>query len=124
MGQIITNFVLNSLTHGFERDQSGEIRISVSQSGEDLLLRYSDNGKGMSPEAQRRAFDPFYTSNRSGGSSGLGLHIVYKIVTEKLAGRVDLNSAPGQGVVFSIQIPCNCRQTLLDRLDSVFNAPW
>jgi signal transduction histidine kinase len=107
LSQIITNFVLNSLTHGFEPQQEGHIHVVADQQDGDLQLRYSDDGRGIEADIQRRVFDPFFTTNRAGGNTGLGLHIVYKIVTEQLGGKIDLLSNPGKGLEFSIRVPAN-----------------
>jgi signal transduction histidine kinase len=68
-------------------------------------ILFSDDGAGMSEEVQRRAFDPFFTTRRGQGGTGLGLHIVYNIVTRRLGGRIALTSAPGRGTSFRISIP-------------------
>jgi len=107
LSQIVTNFVINSLTHGFGPDRPGRIHIRFARQSEVLLLDYSDDGKGIGPEDLRRVFDPFFTTNRAGGNTGLGLHIVYKLVTEQLGGTIDLNSHPGQGLQFKLRIPAD-----------------
>ncbi|MBV9978578.1 ATP-binding protein, partial [Bradyrhizobium sp.] len=64
-----------------------------------------DNGAGMSPDVQRQAFDPFFTTRRNEGGTGLGLHIVYNLVTQQLGGRMMLESRLGQGTTFRIMMP-------------------
>jgi signal transduction histidine kinase len=103
--QIITNLVMNSVTHGFEGIEAGHITITASEQAEGLLLRYSDNGKGIAAEHLDKIFDPFFTTRRGQGGSGLGMHIVYNLVTQTLGGTITCNSTPGQGVVFVIRIP-------------------
>jgi signal transduction histidine kinase len=105
--QIITNLVLNSLMHGFERKKRGEILLDVSGEHGMLWMRYSDNGKGMTPEEHARIFDPFYTTKRGQGGSGLGLHIVYNLVTQQLHGTIECESSPERGATFIIKIPMN-----------------
>ncbi|MBF0263137.1 MAG: HAMP domain-containing histidine kinase, partial [Magnetococcales bacterium] len=73
--QIVTNFVINSLLHGFADDRAGRITITVESRGDQILLRYGDDGLGMSDEAQKRIFEPFFTTARHKGGSGLGMHI-------------------------------------------------
>jgi signal transduction histidine kinase len=105
-GQVITNLALNAVTHGFGHNPSGTIRITARRSGAaHVEIVFSDDGTGMSEEVQRRAFDPFFTTRRSHGGTGLGLHIVYNIVTRRLGGRIALNSAPGRGTTFRIMLP-------------------
>jgi two-component system, sensor histidine kinase ChiS len=104
--QIFTNFLMNSLIHGFKEKTDGEIRITGKKNEQNhLILRYSDNGKGISPEIINKIFDPFFTTNRQGGGSGLGLHIVYNLVTHKLNGTIQCDSVEGEGILFIIQIP-------------------
>ncbi len=103
--QILTNFIVNSLVHAFEEGQAGLIRIRIAREGDTLHLLYSDNGKGIAPELQNRIFEPFYTTARSKGSTGLGLHIVFNIVTRTLGGTITCSSVPGQGTTFEMYMP-------------------
>ncbi len=105
LSQILTNLVMNSITHGYDEGQQGHIRIRVLQEGADIRLIYLDDGKGMSAEYLAHAFEPFVTSRRGQGGSGLGLHIVHNIVTQTLNGRISLISTPGKGVRFEILMP-------------------
>ncbi len=74
-------------------------------------MEYSDDGAGMSEETVRRIFDPFYTTTRGKGGVGLGMHIVYNMVTLKLNGRIEVKSEPGKGMNCVITIPVNNRET-------------
>lgn len=103
--QILTNLVMNSLAHAYEPGQKGVIRIEADLAGGRLNLAYSDDGKGIAPEHLDKIFEPFYTTKRGRGGTGLGLHIVYNIVTQKLGGTVVCKSAPGQGATFTFSIP-------------------
>lgn len=105
VSQIVVNLVMNSLIHGFEGIVQGEIRIECQSYDEEWLLLYRDNGVGMSEEVRQRVFDPFFTTKRGQGGSGLGLHVVYNLVTQLLRGSLDCISSPGQGVEFQIQMP-------------------
>ena len=104
VSQILTNLILNSVIHGFEGRDSGHIRIEGSAEGDGVRLRYQDDGVGMSREARQRIFDPFFTTKRGQGGSGLGMHIVYNLVTRTLGGRITMPET-SQGVVFDIHIP-------------------
>jgi signal transduction histidine kinase len=103
--QIAANLVLNALTHAFDADRAGCLRISVTANGETLDMIFADDGKGMSEEVRRRAFEPFFTTRRGAGGTGLGLHLVYNLVTQVLRGTIACNSAPGQGTRFTIRVP-------------------
>ena len=84
----------------------GIIEIQARASGKDNVeIIFADNGCGMSLDVRRRAFDPFFTTRRDQGGTGLGLHIVYSIVTNRLGGRLDLDSAPGSGTRIQIILP-------------------
>jgi signal transduction histidine kinase len=105
-GQILTNLFLNAATHAFADGRSGTISISARPRGpEDIEIIFADNGAGMTPEVQRQAFDPFFTTRRNDGGTGLGLHIVYNLVTQQLGGRMMLDSRLGQGTTFRIMMP-------------------
>jgi signal transduction histidine kinase len=105
-GQILTNLFLNAATHAFAGGRSGTISISAKPRGpEDVEIIFADNGAGMTPDVQRQAFDPFFTTRRNDGGTGLGLHIVYNLVTQQLGGRMMLDSRLGQGTTFRIMMP-------------------
>ena len=103
--QILTNFIINSLVHAFAPGQAGLLRIEVVKRSDTLELHYGDNGCGMAPEIRDRIFEPFFTTARSQGSTGLGLHIVFNIVTRTLGGTIKCESTPGQGTSFYVVMP-------------------
>ena len=103
--QILTNFIINSLVHAFAPGQAGLLRIEVVKRSDTLELYYGDNGCGMAPEIRDRIFEPFFTTARSQGSTGLGLHIVFNIVTRTLGGTIKCESTPGQGTSFYVAMP-------------------
>jgi signal transduction histidine kinase len=105
-GQILTNLFLNAVNHAFSDGRSGAITISARPRGhEDIEIIFADDGAGMTPDVQRQAFDPFFTTRRNEGGTGLGLHIVYNLVTQQLGGRMMLESRLGQGTTFRIIMP-------------------
>ena len=105
-GQVLTNLFLNSVAHAFPDGKPGTVDIQVRESGKDNVeIIFSDNGIGMSIDVRRRAFDPFFTTRRDQGGTGLGLHIVYSIVTTRLGGRLDLDSQPGGGTRIQMVLP-------------------
>ncbi len=103
--QIITNFMMNSLIHGFRDKLEGNMKIVVNQSDKELVIRYSDDGRGIPADIVSKVFDPFFTTNRQGGGSGLGMHIVYNLVTHQLGGIIQCESVVGEGTTFIIAIP-------------------
>ncbi len=105
-GQVLTNLFLNSVTHAFADGKEGSIEIKVLAAGKDSAeVLFFDDGCGMSADDRRRAFDPFFTTRRDQGSTGLGLHIVHSIVTNYLGGRLYLDSEPGEGTRIRLVLP-------------------
>nr|WP_316188206.1 MULTISPECIES: HAMP domain-containing sensor histidine kinase [unclassified Bradyrhizobium] len=105
-GQILTNLFLNAVNHAFADGRAGTISITARPRGaDDIEIIFADNGAGMPPDVQRQAFDPFFTTRRNEGGTGLGLHIVYNLVTQQLGGRMMLESREGQGTTFRIIMP-------------------
>jgi len=107
ISQIITNFIMNSIIHGFEHGAEGKINIFAKIENSMLEIIYSDNGKGMDENTVAKVFDPFFTTKRHSGGSGLGMNIVYNIVTQKLNGTISCESSLGSGVSFKIRMPLN-----------------
>jgi C4-dicarboxylate-specific signal transduction histidine kinase len=103
--QIIVNFVLNSLMHGFAGRNDGHITISAQRNGEQVVLRYRDDGVGMPDEVRKKIFEPFFTTRRGEGGSGLGMHIVWNLATQLLKGTIVVESAPGAGTAFELRFP-------------------
>ncbi|KAF0814250.1 Sensor protein ZraS [Andreprevotia sp. IGB-42] len=105
LSQVITNFVTNTICHAYEEGEAGRLQISTEQEGSAAIIRFTDFGKGIAYEHQGRIFDPFFTTARGSGGSGLGLNVVYNLVTQTLAGTVAVKSMPGEGSTFIISIP-------------------
>ena len=109
--QVVTNLIVNALQHAFAPGQAGsrvELRAHRVEPDE-LLLEVADNGCGIAAELHARVFEPFFTTRRGLGGSGLGLHIVNQIVTRQLGGAITLESAPGKGTRFRIVAPLAAR---------------
>jgi signal transduction histidine kinase len=104
-GQVLTNLFLNSVIHAFPDGRTGSITVEARQANEDVDIFVSDDGIGMSEETQRRALDPFFTTRRNEGGTGLGLHIIFNLVTQQLGGRLTFESRLGWGTRFRITIP-------------------
>jgi signal transduction histidine kinase len=105
-GQALTNLFLNSVSHAFPDGTEGTVRVKVRASGdENVEIVFSDTGCGMGLDIRRKAFDPFFTTRRDQGCTGLGLHIVHTIVTSCLGGRVNLDSEPDGGTEIRIMLP-------------------
>ncbi|NNM54934.1 MAG: substrate-binding domain-containing protein [Spirochaetales bacterium] len=105
LAQILGNLISNAVFHGFEGRNGGLIKIVVWESPHGLRLEFSDNGQGIPPEYLDRIFEPFFTTKFGRGGSGLGLHIVYNLVTQIWKGTISCVSAPGQGTKFIVDFP-------------------
>lgn len=105
-GQLLTNLAMNAMLHAYAPGQKGRLSVAVRRiAGDRLELRFSDNGRGIPADVQARMFEPFFTTARGRGSTGLGLHIVFNLVTRRLKGRITVDSAPDRGTVFVIRFP-------------------
>lgn len=105
INQILINLIMNSLLHAFDEGNAGEINIRVELKHHRCLLHYSDNGKGVPEHIRKRIFDPFVTTRRGEGGSGLGMHLVYNLVTQALNGKILLESSLGEGIQIDIDFP-------------------
>ena len=115
--QILTNFMMNSLIHGFDNGKiAGRILIACRIQEDQLGLEYSDTGKGMDEAVRERIFEPFFTTSRASGGSGLGLYVCYNLVLTRLKGSLICESAPGKGVIFRIYYPV--RTSVASALDA------
>ncbi len=105
--QMITNLFINALQHAFADSRVGQIRIDVRKLSDDMVeLRFSDDGAGIPPEHRERVFEPFFTTQRARGGSGLGLYLVYNLVTHKLGGTIELaDDNSNDGSTFVVLIP-------------------
>ena len=106
LGQVLSNLLNNALLHGFEGRDSGVVTISARREDEGMVrLALRDDGCGMAPATLRRVFDPFFTTKMGQGGSGLGMNIVYNIVTAVLKGKIAIDSAPGEGTTVVLTLP-------------------
>jgi len=112
--QILTNLIMNSLIHGFADGLPGEIFIHVDTAGDEIVMSYRDTGQGMNKEQKDRIYDPFYTTKRGSGGTGLGMNIVYNLVTQTLKGSILLETSPGQGAVFLLTLPRDPDKAVLE----------
>lgn len=105
VSQILTNMLMNSLVHGFEREQAGQIRIHAALEEDMVVFEYGDDGAGMDADTLAKLFDPFFTTKRGSGGSGLGAHILYNLVTGALGGTLRVESEPGKGLRYHLRFP-------------------
>jgi signal transduction histidine kinase len=106
LGQIITNLINNSITHGFAEREHGTIRIIGKQLANDQVqLAICDDGTGIAPEHLTRVFDPFFTTRLGQGGSGLGMNIVHTLATQVLGGQIRIDSTVGTGTCVTLDLP-------------------
>ncbi len=105
LAQVITNLMDNALKHAFQPGKRGRIELGWLLDSGQVVLRFTDNGRGIKPESIGKIFDPFFTTARAQGGTGLGLSIVYNLVDQVLGGKIDCVSMPGRGTEFTISIP-------------------
>jgi signal transduction histidine kinase len=101
---IFTNLIANSLQHGFKGQEKGQVDISVIQDSKKLLITYADDGVGLTPEGRKRIFDPFFTTDLQNGM-GLGMHLVYNLVTQRMGGAITCPEPIATGAIFQIEVP-------------------
>ena len=103
--QIFTNLVMNSLHHGFDKRMQGRIDIEVEAATDHVSICYRDNGKGIAADDLPLIFNPFFTTRRHAGNTGLGLNMIYNLVVQDLHGQIRCDSELGHGVAFRITLP-------------------
>jgi two-component system NtrC family sensor kinase len=110
--QLITNLVMNAVQHAFmDGQRAGTIRIRVRRESDDVHLEFADDGVGMGADQMARIFEPFYTTRRGQGGSGLGLYICYSIVTTRLKGTIQCYGQVPAGCRFDVRFPANLVDT-------------
>jgi len=107
VSQIITNLVLNSIRHAFDFADGRKIKIDIRKESRYLKITFSDNGNGIPEDIRSKIFDPFFTTKRGEGGSGMGLHIVFNLVSNTLKGKIHCESKENKGTSFIIKIPAS-----------------
>ena len=108
IAQLLTNLISNAQRHAFGPSVDNEVnKVSVScgKSEKGIVISVQDNGKGIPAELHKKVFEPFYTTARDKGGTGLGLNILYNLVRQKFNGEIDLISSPGEGTTITVCIP-------------------
>ena len=106
LAQILTNLLQNSLDHAYKPGEAGHIEIAVTVNpGEQMVLAYQDDGQGMYQEVKGRIYDPFFTTRRGTGATGLGMYLVYNLVVNQFDGAIACESKPGEGTRFIMVFP-------------------
>ena len=103
--QALTNLVVNAVTHAFEGVEDRRLGVVVRTDAHQVGIEVHDNGVGMSADAARQAFEPFFTTRRGQGGTGLGLYSARRLVEKTLGGRLQLKTAPGEGCCLTIELP-------------------
>lgn len=105
MTQVLSNLLSNTLQHAFPDGRTGRFAVRVSADGDDITITVADDGVGIAPDDLPKVFEPFFTTRRHAGCTGLGLHIVYNLVYGTLGGHASADSAPGLGTTVTLDLP-------------------
>jgi len=105
LAQVLTNLAMNAVIHGFTKEQDGRISIHVRLADDLVIIQFNDDGIGIPEEYLDKIFDPFFTTKRGQGGTGLGLNIVFNIITKQFGGTISVQSSAGQGTQFKLAIP-------------------
>lgn len=103
--QVISNMAMNAFNHAFANGDPGVIAIGGGLDGDHVTILFADDGAGMTEDVARRVFDPFFTTQRGAGGSGLGMHIAHNLVVQRLGGEISLETAPGAGASYCLRVP-------------------
>mgnify|MGYP000459927264 CR=1 FL=1 len=107
INQILINLILNAILHAFDGKESGTISIAVTKDNDEMNILFKDNGNGIDQTIRNKIFEPFITTKRGSGGSGLGLHLVYNLITQALDGSITIESEKNEGTQFIISFPLN-----------------
>ena len=107
ISQILTNLVMNSLMHAYSPGSAGTLTLSLRRNGDMITMRYCDDGDGVEPEHLECVCEPFFTTKRGNGGSGLGMYIVYNLAKQRLQGDIALHSEPGKGFCVNLTFPAD-----------------
>ncbi|MCJ8270027.1 MAG: HAMP domain-containing histidine kinase, partial [Psychrosphaera sp.] len=105
IAQVLNSLIDNVLHHALVETVGGVIEISVSSTEQGIELSFTDNGKGIAQDVLGFIFDPFFTTSRDERRTGLGLQLVYNLVTQTLNGTITCQSELGKGSTFLIVLP-------------------
>ena len=105
LAQVLTNLTMNALTHAFQGKSEGKIVVEISQVNDLVAIDFNDDGCGIPVEILGKIFDPFFTTRRGQGGTGLGLNIVFNIISKQFSGTISAHNNPLGGALFKIRIP-------------------
>lgn len=106
LSQVIINLTMNSVTHAYsDPEQAGQLSIQVTDQDDKILITYKDDGDGVPDEHIDKILEPFFTTKRNQGGTGLGLYVVNKTITEMMQGKLKITSKKGEGTTFSLMLP-------------------
>jgi signal transduction histidine kinase len=106
LGQVLTNLIQNALLHAFPPERTGRIHLTARDlDGEHFEICVIDDGLGIEADVLPRIFEPFFTTKRNQGGTGLGMQIVANLISQKLGGRIEVESTPGQGTTVRLTLP-------------------
>jgi signal transduction histidine kinase len=117
LGQVLTNLFMNAVVHAYSPGGTGTLTLRISRARPGTIrILFADDGRGIDGDHLAKVFDPFFTTARGRGSTGLGLHIVFNLVTSRLQGKIDVTSKPGEGTSFTILLPMRLTEAVPERM--------
>ena len=107
INQVLLNIVMNATQAIAEKNSKGKglITLQTRSDKQTLYISISDNGPGISKNLIKHIFDPFFTTKETGKGTGLGLSISYDIIVKRHHGKIGVESTPGEGSTFKIELP-------------------
>ena len=108
--KIVTNLVMNSIQHGYQPEERGYLDFDISSRDDRLIISYADDGCGIPEEYRDKIFEPFFTTARLSGWSGLGLHIIYNLVIQKLLGQIYGDRQVSKDAKFILNLPIELQE--------------
>lgn len=106
LSQIFIHVIENAIIHGIKENNHGLIAIKVQKNDDNLFITIEDNGHGMTKEKVKQIFVPFYSGELSNRTSGIGLNVVYNLVTKVFDGQIICKSELGKGTTLNMILKC------------------
>lgn len=105
LSQVLQNLIVNALDHAFSATMKPQITISATETNSEYVISVADNGSGIDESVRGNMYEPFVTTARSKGNTGLGLHLVYLWVYKILGGGIELEDTDPSGTTFHLYLP-------------------
>ncbi len=105
LARVVLNLAHNALVHAFEEGRGGTVVLAAEPSDGGAVVTVADDGRGMPPDVEARAFEPHFTTARERGGTGLGLSVARDLVEGPLRGSLELSTGAGRGTTIRLRLP-------------------